>query len=96
MPPTAPPPPLSQTLYEDEDDIDVFDPEEKDTPLQSSVDLTMQTYVSPLQKLVSATKRRNEGEMADYSSNLEARAIRLGELAETAASTLNDDPELAK
>jgi len=73
----------------------MLEPERKEGPLQTSVDLTMQTYVSPWQKLVAATKRRNEGEIANHSSNLEARAIRLGELAETTASSLQDE-ELAK
>ncbi len=52
--------------------------------------------MSPLQKLVSAAKRRNAGDVADCTIKLEARAIRLAELAEAAVSTVKEDTELAK
>ena len=69
---------------------------EGEGPLQTSAELAVHSYVSPLQKLVSAANRRNVEEVSDTSSNLEARTIRLTELADAAASVLDDDAGLVK
>ncbi len=98
-PPLAPPPPLSLPPDIDDDEVGEESAEEEGgpvDPLQTSADLAMSTYVSPLQKLVSAAKRRNVGDVADCTKNLEARAIRLAELADAAVSTVEEDTELAK
>ncbi len=51
---------------------------------------TVRSYVSPLQKLISAAERGDDQLVSTFSSDLSARTIRLTEMADSAASTLKD------
>lgn len=57
---------------------------------------TMRSYVSPLQKLVTAAKSGDPDGISSHATQLSARTIRLTTLAESAAKTLKPNTELSR
>lgn len=57
---------------------------------------TMQAYARPLQKLVSVAKEGEVDSLQPHVNALQARAIRLTGIAESAAGTLRNNPQLKK
>lgn len=70
--------------------------QEQEDDMQSPPEVAIQSYVSPLHKLVSAAESGDPEELSAHSSSLSARAIRLTGMAESAASALPEDVELVK
>ena len=66
------------------------------TPRVPDESETMRSYVSPLQRLVTAAKRGDTDAVPSHASQLSARIIRLTGLAESAAETLKPNTELAR
>jgi len=61
-----------------------------------STDKTIQSYASPLQKLVTAAKTGDTEQLRSQASALHARTIRLTGIAESAAAALKHNAELSR
>ena len=65
---------------------------EQDSPTHK----TVQTYARPLQELVSLAKEGERDGLQSHVNALQARAIRLTSIAETAADAVRDTPKLMR
>lgn len=69
---------------------------EQRSKAESPTHKTVQAYVRPLQKLVSVAKEGEVDSLQSHVNALQARAIRLTGIAESAAGTLRNNPKLMK
>ncbi len=66
------------------------------SPTKRSPRPPTESFVSPLNRLVTAAERGDKEDLPLHASNLSSRAIRLTNIAESAAETLKPGTELAK
>ena len=57
---------------------------------------TVQAYARPLKELVSVAREGEVGSLRSHANALQARAIRLTSIAETAAGAVKHNPKLMK
>ena len=61
-----------------------------------AVEKTLQSYASPLQRLVAAAKTGDSSQLPRHTTALSARTIRLTEIANTAAESVRGDAKLVR